>query len=103
PALACVGGAEYRSVLNSGVNGFWIGERGFEMPDALELPRMLGPVVELMGGERFARFLGVVIDKLVALALRRSAGPGCRFARRSARLNPSLAAIIGALNDLPKP
>src|SRR6266403_1257722 len=43
------------------------------MPDALELPRMLIAVVELMGSE------------------------GCP------RLYPSLAAVVGALNDLPKP
>src|SRR5260370_31787561 len=72
------------------------------MPHALELPRMLLSIVELMGGEGFPAFPGSVVDELVALALRHPSRAGL-FARRSTRLYPRLAAVIRALNDLPKP
>src|SRR5690348_16164165 len=72
------------------------------MPHALELPRMLRAVIELVSGQRFARFRGSVVHELVALRLRRSfwCGP---LAGRSSRLRPRFAAIIGALDDLAKP
>src|SRR5258708_104486 len=63
---------------------------------------MLFSIVELMRGEGFPSFLGSVVDKLIALALGHSSRAGL-FARRRARLYPSLAAVIRALNDLPKP
>src|SRR5437667_12914349 len=72
------------------------------MPDALELPRMLGAVVPLMSGERLAGSRGSVVHELVALALRHSFWRG-PFARRGPRLCPSFAAVIGPLNELPKP
>src|SRR5258708_38332019 len=72
------------------------------MPTAVELPRMLLSIVELMSGERFPAFLGSVVNKLIALALGHPFRAGL-LARRRARLYPSLAAIIRALNDLPKP
>src|SRR5258708_32494398 len=73
------------------------------MPDALELPRVLGAVVPHMSGERFAGFCGSVVDELVALAFGRSLLLSVLFARRRPRLYPSLAAVVGALNNLPKP
>src|ERR1700692_903177 len=71
------------------------------MPHALELPRMLRAIVELMRGERLASRVRSVVDELVARGLR-GTGRG-RFSGRSPRLMPRLAAVIGALNDLPKP
>src|SRR5215469_5717535 len=69
------------------------------MPHPLELPRMLGTVVPLMGGKRRTRR---VIDELIALALRHAARPG-GLAGRCSRLVPGLAAIIRALNNLSEP
>src|SRR5512146_1426906 len=72
------------------------------MPDALELPGVLRPVVPLMSGERFAGFGRSVVNELVALCLGR-AGRLCGFTGWRSRLVPGLAAVVGALNDLPKP
>src|SRR5262249_15884952 len=72
------------------------------MPDALELPGMLGAVIPLMCGERFAGLGRRVVDELVALALGHSSRRGL-LARRRAGLRPGLAAVIGPLNDLPEP
>src|SRR5262249_22561913 len=73
------------------------------MPDALEFPGMLCAVVKLMRGERRAGFGGGVVDEFVAFAFGHAARAGGRLARRRARLNPGLAAVIGALNDLAEP
>src|SRR5579862_1516414 len=69
------------------------------MPDALELPRMLRPVIPLMSCER--RRSGVV-DEFIALALGHSAR-SCLLAGRRSRLVPRFAAIVRTLNDLPEP
>jgi hypothetical protein len=70
------------------------------MPDALELPRVLRAVVPLMGGERLAGCVRRVISELVAGFGR----PGGRvFANGRTRLQPGLAAVVGALDDLPEP
>ena len=74
PGLAAVGGCEQRGVFHTGVDRVRIGERRFEMPDALEFPGMLRAVVPLMRGERLAGFRRSVVDELVALARRRAAG-----------------------------
>src|SRR6185503_17379615 len=37
PALGAIGRAEQRGVFDSGVHRVRVGERGFEMPDSLEL------------------------------------------------------------------
>ena len=56
PGLAAVGGAEERGVFDAGVDGVGIGERGLEVPDALELPRVRRAVVPLVGaGDRRRR------------------------------------------------
>src|SRR5947207_6061332 len=73
------------------------------MPDSLELPRVRRAVVPLVRGEGLAGFGRRVVNKLVALALGRAVRGGGRFARRSSRLVPCLAAVIRALNDLAKP
>src|SRR5208283_5987465 len=73
------------------------------MPHALEFPRMLRPVVPLMRRKRFARFRGGVVDKLVAFAFRHTIRGRRGFPRWCARLEPCLPAVIGSLNDLPKP
>ena len=56
PGLAAVGRAEQGGVLHAGVDGVRIGQRRFEMPDALELPGMLRAVVPLVRRERLAGF-----------------------------------------------
>ncbi len=54
PGLAAVGRAEQRGVLDAGVDDVRIGQRRLQMPDALELPRMLRAVVPLVRRERLA-------------------------------------------------
>ena len=70
------------------------------MPHALELPRVLRAVVPLVRGERLAVFRRSVVNELVARARRHGLRPGLYFA--SGRL-PGLAAVVGALDDLPEP
>src|SRR5665213_2787915 len=71
------------------------------MPDSFELPRMLRPVIPLMGSERPAGFRGCVVSKLVAVSFGRTRNG--LFTGRRSWLMPGLAAIVGALNDLPEP
>src|SRR5260370_7627577 len=73
------------------------------MPDAFELPRVLGAVVPHMSGEGFAGCCGSVVHELVAFAFGRPRLLNVFFARRCSWLDPGLAAIVGALNNLPKP
>src|SRR4030095_13615335 len=94
PRPTAVGRAEQGGVLNTGIDCVRIGQRRFEMPDSLELPRMCRAVVPLMRGERLARFGRCIVNKLVALALGRAIRSGGRFARRRSGLVPGLAAII---------
>src|SRR5437879_10405325 len=70
------------------------------MPDALELPGMLGAVVPLVRGEGFAGVRRRVVDELVALAGRHAFG---RLAHRAPGRLPRLAAGAGALDDLSEP
>ena len=79
PGLAAVGRAEQGGVFHSGVDGVRIGQRRFEMPDALELPGVRRAVVPLV------RAGDAVVDELVAHRL------------------PGLAAVVGALDQLPEP
>src|SRR5262249_35679416 len=44
PGLAGVGGAEEGGVFDAGVDGVGIGRGGFQVPDALEFPGVLGAV-----------------------------------------------------------
>ena len=103
PRLPAVGRAEQGGVFDAGVNGVRIGQRRFEMPDALELPGVRRAVVPLVRGEGFAGFRRRVVDELVALALGHAVRGGGRFAGRCSGLVPCLAAVIRALNDLPEP
>ena len=48
PGLSAVGRAEQRGILDAGVDGVRIGQRRLEVPDALELPRVLRAVVPLV-------------------------------------------------------
>ena len=48
PVLAAVGGLEDGGVFDAGVDGVGIGQRRLEVPDALELPRVLRAVVPLV-------------------------------------------------------
>ena len=77
--LPAVGGAENRGVFHAGVDRVRIGERGLQVPDALELPGMRRAVVPLV------RAGHAVVDELVADRL------------------PRLAAVVGALDHLPEP
>ncbi len=60
PGLAAVGGAEEGGVFDAGVDGVGIGERGLEVPDAFEFPRVLRAVVPLVRGEWLAGSGGAV-------------------------------------------
>src|SRR6185295_5735978 len=56
-----------------------------------------------MRREWFAGFRRRVVNKLVTFTHRHAFGRGRRLARGRSRLEPRLAAIIRALNDLSKP
>ena len=62
PGPAAVRGAEQGGVFRPGIDGIRVGQRWFEMPDALELPRVLRAVVPLVGAHL------AFIHELVALA-----------------------------------
>ena len=79
PRLAAVGRAEQGGVFHPGVDGVRIGQRRFEMPDALELPGVRRAVVPLVSAG------DAVVHELVAHRL------------------PRLAAVVGALDQLPEP
>src|SRR6266704_864376 len=103
PRFAAVLRAEQRGVFHAGVDCVRIGKRRFQMPNSLELPRMLGAVVPLMISKGFPGFRGGVVHELVALAFGHPSWCGGRFARRCAGLYPSFAAIIGSLDNLSEP
>src|SRR5579862_4866161 len=74
------------------------------MPDALEFPRVLRAIVPLVRGERLSSLFGRrVVDEFVALAFLGALLRSLLLAWRRARLSPSLAAVIGTLDDLPEP
>src|SRR5918999_4434425 len=100
PAARAIGGAEQCCIFNPGVNGVRIGERRFQVPNALEFPGTLRAVVPLMGGERRSSFRRGVVNKLVARSGRWSVGIGHLLAAGRA---PGPAAVVGTLNDLPEP
>ena len=79
PGLAGVRGLEERRVLDPRVDGVRVVERRLEVPDARELPRVLGAVVPLV------RPGNAVVRELVADGL------------------PVLAAVVGALHHLAVP
>src|SRR5262249_10030262 len=103
PGLATVGRAEQRRVLDPGVHLFGVAQRRLEVPDALELPGVLGAVVPLMRRQRLARLRRGVVHELVALALGEALRRLGRLPGRRARLVPGLAAVVGALDDLSEP
>ena len=78
-SLPAVGRAEQGGVFHPGVDGVRIGQRWFEMPDSLELPGVRRAVIPLV------RAGDAVVHELVAHRL------------------PRLAAIVGALDQLPEP
>ena len=79
PGLAAVRRAEQGGVFNAGIDGIRIGQRRFEMPDALELPGVLRAVVPLVSAG------DALVRELVAHRL------------------PGLAAVVRALDHLPEP
>src|SRR5437773_2058568 len=79
PRLAAVGRAEQGGVFHPGVDRVGVGQRRFEMPDSCELPGMGRAVVpQVSAGD-------AVVHELVAHRL------------------PGLAAVVGALDQLPEP
>src|SRR6266700_3754901 len=99
PRFAAVLRAEQRGVFHAGVDCVRIGKRRFQMPNSLELPRMLGTVVPLMSGEGFPGFCGDVVHELVALTFGHSL-LRVPFDLRCTMLCTSYAAIIGSLDNL---
>src|SRR4051812_532199 len=91
---------EQRRVFYSGINVIAFGERRLQVPDPLELPRMLRAVVPLVRSERLAVGAFGVVGELIALPLRETFRA---FLRLAAGDFPALAAVIRALNDLPEP
>src|SRR6478672_817315 len=79
PVLATVGGAEQCSIFDAGIDGVGIGQRRFQVPNPLELPRMRCTVVPLVSAGHS------VIDELVPDWL------------------PRLSAVVRALNQLARP
>src|SRR4030095_1995551 len=76
--------------------------RWFQMPDALEFPRMLSAIVPLVGREWFPRFRRSIVNEHVTFALRHPFRRHQLFRLCAGRI-PRFAAIVGTLNDLPEP
>jgi len=93
PRFARVGRAEQRGVFHSGIDRVGLGQRGFNVPHPLELPRVLRAVVPLMRRDRLARFGRRVIDELVALAFW-PALRGLELVGIAAGRDPSFAAVV---------
>lgn len=96
PGFAAIHGLEDRRVFHAGIDRVRVAERGFEVPNSLKLPRMLRPVVPLVRAH-FA-----LIEEHVALTLWYAIRAHQIF-RFGSRRAPGFAAIIRALDDLPKP
>src|SRR5262249_3858149 len=79
PCLPTVGRTEQGGVFNPSVDGIRISQRGFEMPDARELPGVWRAIVPLV------RAGNAVVHELVTHRL------------------PRLATVVGALDLLPEP
>src|SRR6266536_135372 len=72
------------------------------MPDTFELPGVLCSVVPLMRRKWFTTLGRSVVSEFVAFAFGRAIR-AFQFLRAAARRVPGFAAVVGALNDLPKP
>src|SRR5262245_52497093 len=72
------------------------------MPDALEHPRVLSAVVELMRRQRPTGLFRFVVDELIALALGHAALAFELLGLASWRA-PGFSTVVGALDDLTKP
>src|SRR5258708_2531489 len=103
PVLPAVGRAKQAGVFYSGIDRVRLRDRRFNMPDALELPRVLRAVVPHVSGKWFAGFCGSVIHELVALAFGRSRLLSILFARRRPWLYPPFPAVVGPLTNLSNP
>ena len=79
PGLAAIAESEQGGILDPGVDRVRVGQRGLQVPDALEFPGMLRAVVPLV------RAGVALVGELVADRL------------------PGLAAVIRALDHLPEP
>src|ERR1700747_718050 len=63
---------------------------------------MLRAIVKLVCSQRLSSLRGAVVHEFVAFTLRHPIRSGS-LAGRGSGLMPSLAAVVGALNDLPEP
>src|SRR6266540_400596 len=93
---------EQRGIFNACVNMIGIVERRLDVPHALEFPQMLCAVVPLMRREWFPGFRRRVVNELVAFRFGHAVRT-FQFFRTAAGCVPGFAAVIRALNDLPKP
>src|SRR5205814_9097176 len=87
-------GFKKSGVFHACINMIRIMERRLQVPDTLELPGMLRPVVPLVCAWY------AVVNEFVAFARRHSVRAGSRPATRRV---PRFSTIVGTLNDLPKP
>src|SRR5438552_6026683 len=102
PRFSAVVRFEQRGVFHTGIDVIGIVERRFQMPDTLKFPWMLRAIVPLMRREWFTCFWRSVVNELVALAFWHAVR-AFQFLRTAARRVPAFAAVIGTLDDLPKP
>ena len=93
PGFSAVFRFEQRGVFHACINVIGIMKRRFQMPDALELPRMLRAVVPLMCCEWFASFSRSIVHELVALASGRAIR-AFQFLGAAAGRVPGFAAVV---------
>ena len=65
PRFAAVFRFEDRRIFDAGVNMIRIVERRFQVPDAFELPRVLGSVVPLMRRDRLTRLGRSIVNEML--------------------------------------
>src|SRR6266446_751697 len=102
PRFSAFSRFKQRGILHACVNVIGIIKRWFQMPDTLEFPRMLRAIIPLVSRERFPGFRRTVVNEVVTLALWHAVRT-FQLLGTAARCVPGFAAIIGTLNDLPKP
>ena len=98
--LAAVGRAEDRGIFDAGIDGVRIGQRRLEVPDALELPRMLRAVVPLVRGQRLA---GLRECRRRICCSRPAAVPGAGGSSGPIPAGPTSCRRRRTLDDLPEP
>src|SRR5215472_19743 len=102
PRFTAVFRFEQRGIFHACINVIGFVQRWFQMPDALEFPRMLRAVVPLVGRERLSGSGRRVVNELVAFAFGHTVRT-FQFFGTATGCVPPFAAVVRALNDLPKP